>query len=335
MPSVAVIEITRRCQNNCYHCYVYRYDEDVLGINDRESEMRKEHCFKLLDLLAQSDVKEVQPLGGEPTLHPELFEIAEYARHLGFAVTTTTNAIKLKERSYARKFTDHFQSFIVTLHSHERKVHNLIVQNNAFDATVAGLKNALREGASVAVNSALCRHNAESYHETVEFLASLGIGKINLNLSTPPSGEVEKRNWHISMKRYAEKFLECMSVAREHGIALTATGSWKLCIFNPIPFGVGHYPCSIGSCLLQVDTWGNVVACYAFRERVGNIFQHGLLKVWLSEKLDYYRKKLYLKEMFPACASCAMLSSCGGPCLVGKCQVERDIAPVKKEGLGK
>jgi len=329
MPSVAVVEITRRCQNNCYHCYVYRYDGDVLKIYDKKSEMNRKKAFRLIEALAEAGIKEFQPLGGEPTLHKDLFTIAGYAEDQGLSVTTTTNAIRLAEKGYARSFTDVFSGFTATLHSHIPEVHNRIVQNNAFDKTLTGIKNALREGATITINSALCRHNNKSYAETIEFLAGLDIEKINLNLSTPPSKKVERLNWHLSMKEYAECFLDLMSLAREHGIRLTSTCSWKLCIFNPIPFGIGHYPCSIGSCLVQIDTWGNVLPCYYFRERIGNLFRQELEKIWQCSTMEYYRNRQYLPDLFPDCMQCNLLSLCGAPCLVGRTQVERDIMPVK------
>lgn len=325
---MAVVEITRRCQNNCYHCYVYRYDEDVLGIHDRSSEMSRSRAVRLVDILSEIGVREFQPLGGEPTLHKSLFEIAKYAEKQGLSTTTTTNAIKLADKKFAGEFVNNFSHFTVTLHSHIPGVHNTIVRNSAFSSTLSGMKNALKEGAHISVNSAICKINMKTYAKTIEFLAGFNIEKINLNLSMPPSKKVERLGWHITMKEYAESFLELMDTAREHGIRLTSTISWKLCIFNPIPFGIGHYPCSIGSCILQIDTWGNVLPCYYLRERIGNIFRQEFREIWESPAMNFYRRKEYLKAAFPSCMECSLLSQCGAPCFIGRCQVEKDIQPI-------
>ena len=149
-------------------------------------------------------------------------------------------------------------------------------------------------------------------------------------MSIPVTKKVEEYGWYLKLREYADYIIKILKKAEEVGININTTHSWKLCIFNPIPFGIGHYPCSIGSCIMEIDTWGNIVACYVHRERIGNVLKDGVEKVWHSEKMNYYRKREYLKEYSPKCLSCGSLESCGGPCLSGFCQVKDDIKPLSK-----
>lgn len=90
-PLMGWLEITRRCNLRCPHCFV---DAGV----KRNGEMSTACILRLLEEWADMGVFTVVITGGEPTLHPDFLEIVNTAHGLGFAVSIATNGMLLTER---------------------------------------------------------------------------------------------------------------------------------------------------------------------------------------------------------------------------------------------
>ncbi|HET8796207.1 MAG TPA: radical SAM protein, partial [Thermoanaerobaculia bacterium] len=67
-PLMAWVEITRKCNLRCPHCF-------VVGGMQRANEMSTERILRLLDEWAELGVLTVVLTGGEPTIHPDFVEI--------------------------------------------------------------------------------------------------------------------------------------------------------------------------------------------------------------------------------------------------------------------
>jgi radical SAM protein with 4Fe4S-binding SPASM domain len=90
-PLMGWIEITRRCNLRCPHCFVE-------GGEKRNGEMPTERIMRLLEEWAEMGVFSVVITGGEPTIHPDFIEITRYAHSLGFAVSIATNGMPLTDK---------------------------------------------------------------------------------------------------------------------------------------------------------------------------------------------------------------------------------------------
>jgi radical SAM protein with 4Fe4S-binding SPASM domain len=85
-PLVAWIELTRKCNLPCKHCY-------ISAGRPRDNEMGTEEMCGLLDQLKAQGVFVVVFLGGEPLLHPGFVEIVRYAHSLGLVVSIGSNGV--------------------------------------------------------------------------------------------------------------------------------------------------------------------------------------------------------------------------------------------------
>lgn len=81
------LDITRQCQAQCTHCY------NSSGPEGEQGEMTRADWLALLDEGAALGVRQVQFIGGEPTLHPDLGQLINRAVDHGFAVEVFTNLI--------------------------------------------------------------------------------------------------------------------------------------------------------------------------------------------------------------------------------------------------
>jgi MoaA/NifB/PqqE/SkfB family radical SAM enzyme len=87
-PPLVWLELTRRCNLTCPHCYIH-------GGEARENEMPSSEFYRLLDEFAEMGVWAVAFTGGEPTLHPEFGNLVRYARKKNLLVGIATNGMFL------------------------------------------------------------------------------------------------------------------------------------------------------------------------------------------------------------------------------------------------
>ena len=95
-----LIEITQRCNLTCPTCYADSSPE-------RQETMSLERFRGLVDDLiakGKGDADLIQLSGGEPTIHPDLFDMIDYALTAGVRqVYINTNGIRLARRTFAER----------------------------------------------------------------------------------------------------------------------------------------------------------------------------------------------------------------------------------------
>ncbi len=87
-PFFAVFRITRRCDLRCRMCRVWK-------TGSAREEMSLEQVARVAEILKRLRIPYVIITGGEPFLHPHLFEILDIFYRSGFAIRLETNAGKL------------------------------------------------------------------------------------------------------------------------------------------------------------------------------------------------------------------------------------------------
>src|SRR5687767_9735901 len=85
------LEITLRCNLRCTHCYAESGPGNALSYGADAADWRK-----TMTQAFHAGCRQVQFIGGEPTLHPSLAELITDARNLGYEfVEVFTNGTRL------------------------------------------------------------------------------------------------------------------------------------------------------------------------------------------------------------------------------------------------
>src|SRR5512139_1915284 len=82
---VVIWNLIRRCNLTCKHCYALSADHDYTG------ELSGDEVATVMDDLKAFRVPVLILSGGEPLMRPDLFEIAERAKTMGFYTGLSTN----------------------------------------------------------------------------------------------------------------------------------------------------------------------------------------------------------------------------------------------------
>ena len=89
-PLDAHIVLTTRCNLYCKGCY------NTIK-SDAKKDMSLDFAKSIIDKLAELNVLSLSFGGGEPTMHPQLFEIAKYTREKNILPNVTTNGLIMTE----------------------------------------------------------------------------------------------------------------------------------------------------------------------------------------------------------------------------------------------
>lgn len=162
---IVVWNITRTCNLKCLHCYT---NSDALKYPD---ELNLEQGKALIDDLAEFKVPALLLSGGEPLVHPQVFELAEYARSKKLHVVLSTNGT-LIDRKTAQRLKDlNFAYVGISLDSAHAKIHDEFRgMKGAFKRTMKGFRHCVDVGQKVGLRLTLTRHTCEDLDGIFDFI---------------------------------------------------------------------------------------------------------------------------------------------------------------------
>ncbi|NGZ06822.1 MAG: heme d1 biosynthesis radical SAM protein NirJ [Magnetococcales bacterium] len=142
---VVVWNVIRRCNLACAHCYSASADREFRG------ELTLEECCRVLDDLKRSGVSALILSGGEPLLRPDLFELAEHARSLGFYLGLSSNGT-LMDANMAKRIAqagfDYVGVSLDGMESHHDKMRGVA---GSFQRSVAGIRQCRAHGVKAGI----------------------------------------------------------------------------------------------------------------------------------------------------------------------------------------
>jgi heme d1 biosynthesis radical SAM protein NirJ len=172
---VVIWNLIRRCNLNCMHCYSTSADVDFKG------ELSTAEAMTVLDQLRAAKVPALILSGGEPLLRPDLFEIAERAKALGFHLSLSSNGTLLTA-DHARRLARIGFDYVGVSLDGLQATHDLFRRHeHAFGDALAGIRHARDAGLRVGVRLTLTEANAAEMPAVVELTESEGLDKFYLS----------------------------------------------------------------------------------------------------------------------------------------------------------
>jgi len=326
--STCWLVINYQCNNRCIYCYA-----ENTGFPASEN-MDLDYAKEILCSIAAAKVKNCLLIGGEPTLYPNLFELVQYGAGLGLSVRIITNG---------RRFSD--EGFLNSLiHSGVRSCSISIPASNpedglylsqvkqAWDQTVAGLRNVVRSGLSFNSLTTVNSFNKDKLFEIALFLSDLGVKRIVYNFATPNCSK-DSVNLHsvLDPKIAAEAIEKAYWLAKSRGIKISFLPTLPLCLFSeqlraevfPIDkIGCGCHIFSGGGAVF--DPRGNLLPCTHLTEfRIAKVsddgggfaHQHDLLGFLTNpEAAPAKLRKQIWQYPVAKCKTCEYWGACIGGC---------------------
>lgn len=165
------LEITSKCNLFCLHCY-----GDCFAGMKQGSEMGVEEWKGVIDQGKELKCGSLQFIGGEPLLHPSLFDLVTHARKKDYTFIEIFSNLTLYKQEFTPFLMEHGVHIATTLYSSNPETHDRITQcKGSQEKTIEAILHLRESGIPLRVAIITMRQNQDDLKETVEFLRQLGV----------------------------------------------------------------------------------------------------------------------------------------------------------------
>ncbi len=324
---VVVWNVTRRCNLKCVHCYSQSRNLDY------PDELTTEEGKGFIDDLAAFGAPVILFSGGEPTIRPDLFELADYARKKGMRAVISTNGT-LITKDMAKRLKDIGLSYVgVSLDGMKETNDKFRGVAGAFDAALRGIRNCKEEGIKVGLRFTMNRRNAQDIPDIFRLLEREEVPRIcfyHLVYAGRGTALVKEDLSHAETRKVVDMIMDETRRLHDKGFpaeVLTvdnhADGPYLYLrmkkedpkraeeVMELLKMNQGN---SSGNGIGCVSWDGEVYADQFWRHySFGNIRKRPFSEIWLDRSNEVMAK---LKDKRPhvkgRCAECKWLDICGG-----------------------
>lgn len=176
-PGFIWLDLTRKCQLECAHCY------NESGPDGDHGAMTRADWLRTVDQAADAGTRHVQLIGGEPTLHPDATTIAGHALELGLSVEVYSNLVHVTP-AWWRLLQRPGMSLATSYYGSDPDQHNAMTGRPASHRhTRANIIRALEAGVPLRVS--IITPDGEGAEETRAELEALGVRRIGVDHVRP------------------------------------------------------------------------------------------------------------------------------------------------------
>lgn len=277
----ALIKVGYACNEHCSFCHTL----EVRHVQGTTAEVDAK-----IHRAAELGHEMVVLSGGEPTIRPELVHWATLTASLGMDFGLVTNGQMLAYPEVVEKLLARRLRYVyLSLHGGTRKIHNLMVRSDAFDAAYKAVQNLSGKGLDLSVNCVITRHNLDHLIGLVD--ATLAYSDLTVKFSmVEPKGGGDKLFAHLMPR--VEDVAERVIAAIDHGEARVRE------LGTPGPrFTHGAIPL----CLLP-----------GYEDRFDDLKTHTYRTMIEVGEPDYFPVDDLNKTQDPRCRGCTLSGPCPG-----------------------
>ena len=172
---VVIWNLIRRCNLACKHCYATSADIDFDG------ELTTAEVFAVMDDLRAYGVSVLILSGGEPLLRPDIFEISQRAKSMGFYVGLSSNGTLITDDNIADIEAVGYDYVGVSLDG-MRDTHDCFRRKQgAFDESIRGIRLCQEIGIKIGLRFTLTQDNATELPDLLQLMRDEDIDKFYLS----------------------------------------------------------------------------------------------------------------------------------------------------------
>ncbi len=284
--------VTERCQLRCGHCYMGDRLERGLTLEFDKAAQIMTYCRRL-------GGEYITFLGGEPTLHPALPEMVDFALGAGYR-QVMINSNGLLERTIDRIAPEKLHYISFSLDGATAEVHNRIRGAKTYEKTVRCIRATVAAGYAVRLITTISKINIHEAAPMLELADELGVQMLNFHLFSEEGRGIGNPDWSLSPQEWID-FYEYLE---------TIKGNYRTSIWYPpsyaTPAKLGRYidegyrgcvGCSLDRLSIFPD--GRAYVCSVMFDLPGNyarLGENGLELNKAENEFDLFAAAMYKAE---------------------------------------
>lgn len=324
---VVIWNLIRRCNLTCKHCYTTSTDIDF------PNELSTPEIYTVMDDLKAFKVPVLILSGGEPLLHPDIFNISRRAKDMGFYVALSTNGTKISAANIDEIAAINYQYIGVSLdgikdtHDRFRRV------KGSFDQALHGIHLCLEKGIKVGLRFTLTQDNAQDFPALLQLMDEHNIDKFYLShLNYGGRGNKNRKDdAHFAMTRTAMDLLfetsyQWLKEGKEREFV---TGNNDADAVYFLHWVARHFPGQVEHIQAKLEQWGGNASgvnvanidnlgnvhpdTFWWHYELGNVKERPFSEIWMdtSDPLMAGLKQ-HPRPLEGRCARCRYQEICNG-----------------------
>lgn len=336
---LVVLNLTRRCNLGCSHCYLDSADRSYVNeLSRREIEQIIDDCQRL-------EVPVILLSGGEPLLYKDIYRVIAYAKQQGIRVGLSTNGT-LISRQTAAELAESGVDYVGISIDGRKTLHDAFRnQAGAFDKAMAGIIHCLEKGIKTGIRFTINQRNAADVWPVIDLCVQEKIPRFCMYHLVYAGRGKALQNDDIDNAARRALVTRLIKTAQQQTAAGTAfeiltvdNHADGIFLYHQIQrqdsaraAGVlqllrMHGGCSAGTKFVDITPDGTVYPCqFWHQEKLGNVRERSFASLWHDDGCGLLcRLRSKAGQLKGRCGRCRYKQYCGG-CRVRAAVVYNDF----------
>ncbi len=312
---IIAVNLTRRCNLACAHCYMDAETREGGG----DGELSSDEVKKLLDEIAsRSNETMVVLTGGEPLLRRDLEELVAHGHSLGLSMVVGTNGVLLNEQRVKTLKQAGAMGMGISLDSLDPHSHDDFRGcPGSWEKTLSAMDQCKKHDLPFQVHFSVTEHNAHEVQSMIDFASASGAHVLNIFFLVC-TGRGESMS-DITPARYEEvlkQLVEAQEQTRDLIIRARCAPHYKRVAYEHDPKstltraqGYEGGGCLAGIHYCRITPEGAVTACPYIPDEDGSIREQGFWEIWDNSPGF---QQLRNPTLGGKCGKCEYRKLCGG-----------------------
>jgi radical SAM protein with 4Fe4S-binding SPASM domain len=297
VPVSGMIELTRRCNLKCVHCYLGEGD-DRFG----HGEMSTAQVCDVIDQITAAGCLYLSITGGDPMMRKDFPEVYRHAREAGLLVTVMCDGVLVTEK-VVELFKELPPSAVeISLYGATAGTYETITRlPGSFPRCVRGIRRLVEAGVKVRIKTVLMTLNAHEAEEMRALAADFGL-PLRMDAAIFPC-------LHTADKRPLDLRVPPQQVVQIELADAKAVRSWIEYLDRPAPEVPRDrlYVCGAGVTGFYIDPFGYIYPCMMTTRYRYNLLETDFATLWAERLGELHERQ---PRAGYECAGCDLQRAC-------------------------
>ncbi|MBI3097110.1 MAG: radical SAM protein [Planctomycetes bacterium] len=287
-PLYCLIELTRRCNENCSHCYA--------AVSGGREEMPTPRIKRLLEEVKEEGGLIATFTGGEATLHRDFLDLLDHATRLRFAIQVFTNGTRIDEPMADEISRRNIFQVGISVYGATPGMHDAITRLPGSHAAALRAATLLRDrGVPVVFKYVMMSVNMPEYEAMLHQSEALDVRfRIDGIITSRDNGDASTFSLRIGEADLGRVLKD--KAERENA-----------------PKGLPEAPkdltCTLAKSTCAVTAYGDVYGCVAMPVAAGNVMERPFREIWRGSPVLEKMRRVTTDDL-PVCRSCELRNHC-------------------------